>query len=53
MGRAYVNFLTEEEGEERIQSTYGKNYRRLVEIKTQGAPENLFKMNKNIPPFVR
>jgi FAD/FMN-containing dehydrogenase len=49
-GGTYVNFLTEEEGEERIQAAYGKNYQRLVEVKSKWDPDNLFCMNKNIPP---
>ena len=49
-GGTYVNFLTEEEGDQRIQAAYGKNYERLVEIKTRWDPGNLFRMNKNIAP---
>ncbi len=51
-GRSYVNFLTEEEGDERIRAAYGKNYEKLVEAKTKWDPQNLFRMNKNIPPRV-
>jgi hypothetical protein len=50
-GGTYVNFLTEEEGEERIRAAYGKNYDRLVEIKGKWDPENLFRINKNIVPL--
>ncbi len=46
---AYVNFLSDE-GEERIRAAYGKNYNRLVEIKTKWDPENVFHINKNIVP---
>ena len=49
-GGTYVNFLTEEEGDERIHAAYGNNYKRLVEIKTKWDPGNLFCMNKNIAP---
>jgi hypothetical protein len=49
-GGTYVNFLTEEEGDERIHSAYGKNYQRLVEVKTKWDPGNLFQINKNIKP---
>ena len=49
-GGTYVNFLTEEEGDERIRAAYGKNYERLVEIKSKWDPGNLFCMNKNIRP---
>lgn len=49
-GGTYVNFLTEEEGEERTHAAYGANYQRLVEVKTKWDPQNLFRMNKNIAP---
>ncbi len=49
-GGTYVNFLTEEEGDERIHAAYGSHYDRLVEIKTKWDPANLFRMNKNIAP---
>ena len=49
-GGTYVNFLTEEEGDERIQAAYGNNYQRLVEVKSKWDPGNLFSMNKNIVP---
>ncbi len=48
-GEAYVNFMTEEEGE-RLESAYGSNFRRLVELKNRFDPGNLFRMNQNIPP---
>jgi FAD/FMN-containing dehydrogenase len=51
-GGTYINFLTEEEGEERIHSAYRKNYERLVEVKTKWDPSNMFRMNKNIVPRV-
>jgi FAD/FMN-containing dehydrogenase len=49
-GRTYINFLNEEEGQERIHDAYGSNYDRLVEIKTRWDPQNLFRANKNIAP---
>ncbi len=49
-GGTYVNFLTEEEGDERIHSAYGQNYERLVEVKTKWDQGNLFRVNKNIKP---
>ena len=51
-GGTYVNFLTEEEGDERVRAAYGGNYERLVEVKAKWDPQNLFRMNKNIPPRV-
>jgi hypothetical protein len=49
-GGTYMNFLTEEESDDRIHAAYRKNYERLVEIKTKWDPSNLFQMNKNIAP---
>jgi len=49
-GGTYVNFLTEEEGDERIRAAYGNNYQRLAEAKSKWDPDNLFRMNKNIAP---
>jgi FAD/FMN-containing dehydrogenase len=49
-GGTYINFLTEEEGGERIKDAFGKNYERLVEVKTKWDPGNLFRVNKNITP---
>jgi FAD/FMN-containing dehydrogenase len=49
-GGTYVNFLTEEEGGERILAAYGRNYQRLVSVKAAWDPTNLFRQNKNIPP---
>jgi FAD/FMN-containing dehydrogenase len=49
-GGTYVNFLTEEEGDERIRAAYRNNYTRLAAIKAKWDPSNLFCMNKNIPP---
>jgi FAD/FMN-containing dehydrogenase len=48
-GGAYVNFMMDE-GEDRIRSTYGKNYDRLAKIKKRYDPENLFRVNQNIKP---
>lgn len=49
-GGTYLNFLTEEEVGTRLRDAWGKNYDRLVEIKTKWDPQNFFRMNKNIPP---
>ncbi|HEX9171069.1 MAG TPA: FAD-binding oxidoreductase [Telluria sp.] len=48
-GSVYINFLTEDEGA-RIKDAYGKNYERLVAIKTRYDPDNLFRHNQNIAP---
>lgn len=46
---AYINFMMEE-GDERVQATYGPNYPRLARIKTRYDPENFFRVNQNIRP---
>jgi hypothetical protein len=47
---AYVNFLMEE-GEERVRRSYGpEKYARLQQLKRQYDPENVFRLNQNIPP---
>ncbi len=49
-GGTYVNFLTEDDGDERLHAAYGANHARLVDVKTAWDPENLFRCNKNIAP---
>lgn len=49
-GGTYINFLTEDEGDERTHAAYRDNYKRLVEIKSQWDPHNVFRINKNINP---
>ena len=50
-GGAYVNFLGEGEGQDRVQATYGDNYGRLAQVKAEYDPENLFRVNQNILPI--
>src|SRR5205823_1484294 len=46
----YVNFLGDE-GQERVQESYGvEKYVRLQELKRRYDPDNLFRINQNIPP---
>ncbi|YCI05514.1 FAD-binding oxidoreductase [Ensifer sp. D2-11] len=49
-GTAYVNFMPEDEMD-RVEAAYGANYGRLVEIKRQYDPLNLFRMNQNVRPI--
>jgi FAD/FMN-containing dehydrogenase len=48
-GGSYVNFMMEE-GPARVQATYGPNYARLQEVKAAYDPQNVFRVNQNIPP---
>jgi FAD/FMN-containing dehydrogenase len=48
-GGAYVNFMMEE-GQSRVQATYGPNFARLARVKAQYDPDNVFRVNQNIPP---
>jgi FAD binding domain/Berberine and berberine like len=46
----YVNFLMEE-GQDRIRDAYGPaKYERLQALKREYDPDNLFRLNQNIPP---
>jgi FAD/FMN-containing dehydrogenase len=47
-GGTYVNFLTEEEGDDRTRAAYRTNYPRLARLKAEWDPGNLFHTNKNI-----
>jgi FAD/FMN-containing dehydrogenase len=51
VARQYVNYQgADEGGEDQVRLAYGPNYERLVELKTKYDPENLFRLNQNIPP---
>jgi FAD/FMN-containing dehydrogenase len=49
-GGAYVNFMMEDEGKDRIKASYRGNYDRLTRVKKRYDPDNLFHINQNIPP---
>ena len=51
-GGVYINFMTEDEAQ-RVETTYGDSYRRLVELKDKYDPGNMFRLNQNIPPTIR
>jgi FAD/FMN-containing dehydrogenase len=52
-GGTYVNFLNEDDAGERVAAAYGASLERLREIKARWDPDNLFRINKNIPPPAR
>jgi hypothetical protein len=48
-GGTYINFLTEDDGPQRIEAAYGKaNLSRLALLKKKFDPDNLFRHTKNI-----
>jgi FAD/FMN-containing dehydrogenase len=49
MGGTYLNMIMDE-GADRVKQSYGDNYDRLTRIKAQYDPENVFRVNQNIPP---
>lgn len=48
-GRWYINFMSADD-EDRAPANYGATYDRLVEVKRNFDPDNLFHMNQNIKP---
>jgi FAD/FMN-containing dehydrogenase len=49
-GGTYVNFLTDDEADDRVRSAYGDNYSRIAELKRRWDPDNFFRRNKNVAP---
>jgi hypothetical protein len=47
---AYPNFMMDDEGEARLASTFGDNYKTLAVLKKKYDPSNLFQVNLNIRP---
>ena len=45
----FLNFVADE-GNERVRASYGPIYDRLVAVKDRYDPNNLFRLNQNIPP---
>lgn len=50
VGTGYVNFLMGDEDRQMIEATFGDNYDKLVTVKKQYDPENIFRINHNIRP---
>ena len=50
-GRVYVNYIGLGEAPDRVRAAFGPDkFERLVKIKRQFDPRNLFRINQNIPP---
>jgi Berberine and berberine like len=50
-GGVYVNFLSADDGEERVRAANGAaKFERLVQLKSKYDPHNLFQVNQNIKP---
>lgn len=50
-GSRYLNFAGfQEEGQTMMRAGFGPHYARLAALKTKWDPENLFRLNQNIPP---
>jgi FAD/FMN-containing dehydrogenase len=49
-GGTYINFLTKDEGPERIEAALSNGLQRLAEVKAKWDPENVFRTNRNIRP---
>ena len=51
IGGAYVNFQSQDEGEDRVKTTYGTaKLERLSALKQKYDPTNFFRLNRNIKP---
>ena len=51
-GGNYVNFQLADDDSTRTAAAYGSNYQRLQRAKANYDPDNLFRVNRNIPPAV-
>jgi FAD/FMN-containing dehydrogenase len=53
-GRTYLNFMEEDPSGDRVRAAYTpEHWRRLVALKDEHDPHNLFRFNRNIPPSRR
>ena len=48
--RRWLNYFSDDDGDDAIRAMYGPNYDRLAQIKARYDPDNVFHMNHNIAP---
>jgi hypothetical protein len=49
-GGNYVNFLNEDDGQDRLEAALGSAMERLRQVKARWDPGNFFRTNRNILP---
>jgi FAD/FMN-containing dehydrogenase len=49
-GGAYINFMMDDEGQDRVKASYRDNYQRLAQVKQRYDPQNALHINQNIKP---
>jgi FAD/FMN-containing dehydrogenase len=49
-GGTYINFLTQDEGPDRVEAALGPALQRLAAVKAKWDPDNVFRTNRNIKP---
>jgi FAD/FMN-containing dehydrogenase len=50
VARRWLNYLGDDQNDDAIRAAYGPNYDRLVAVKRQYDPQNVFHLNHNIAP---
>jgi FAD/FMN-containing dehydrogenase len=50
VARRWLNYLGDDQNDDAIRAAYGPNYDRLVEVKRNYDPQNVFHLNHNITP---